>query len=200
MRIAKMPYVQWDDDKKRFIVRRRVPADVQAIIGGKQKVVTHKFRKEIDRRTANDLSVEIVRGWEAEWAAARSGIAPEAVEAPSRGRFVEYQKTVYTVRQPGRPLELTGAPARLITGRHGEDIIVEHLPVESPQPEPPQPPPATTGPCRACPTEDVLACLATDRETPPKKKGLQAKRRAMAALFAFLGKRDDVTLLTADDM
>ena len=46
----------------------------------------------------------------------------------------------------------------------------------------------------------MLACLIADRETPPKNKGLKAKRRAIKALFGFLGKADDVALITADDM
>jgi len=199
MRIAKMPYVHWDDDRKRFIVRRRVPADVQAIMGGKPRIVTHKFRQGIDRASANDQSIDIVRGWEAEWEAARAGVSLDSLPAPRSGRFVEVSKIVYTVRQPGRPLELSGAPARLVTGRRGEDIVVEHLPVEAPQPEQSQPPPAS-GPKPACATEVVLACLIADREAPPKSKGLKAKRRAMKALFKFLGKPDDVTLITANDM
>ncbi len=35
MRIAKTPHVHWDDEKKRYVVRRRVPVDAQAIIGRK---------------------------------------------------------------------------------------------------------------------------------------------------------------------
>jgi hypothetical protein len=200
MRIAKMPYVQWDDHKKRFIVRRRVPADVQAIIGGNRKVVTHKFRQGIDERAANDLSIDIVRGWEAQWAAVRAGVPPDSIAAPACGCFVAYSKTVCTVRQPGRALELNGGPARLATGRHGEDIVIEHLPVEAPQLEALQPPPVAMTPYPACNTETVLTCLATDRETPPKNKGLRAKRRAMADLFAYLRKPDDVTQITGSDM
>src|SRR6185369_16805957 len=109
MRIAKMPHVHWDAEKKRYVVRRRVPADVQIIVG--HKVATHKFRQGIDQTTANDLSVDIVRDWEAEWAAARTGLAPEPVDTPQRGRFVMVSKVSYRLQRPGRPLELTGAPA-----------------------------------------------------------------------------------------
>jgi hypothetical protein len=51
-----MSHVRWDDDRKRFIVRRRVPANVQAIIGGKPKFITHKFRQGINRATTNDFT------------------------------------------------------------------------------------------------------------------------------------------------
>ena len=54
MRIAKMPPVHRNADKRRFVVRRRVPADVQAIMGGKPKVVTRKFRQGVYRATANE--------------------------------------------------------------------------------------------------------------------------------------------------
>ena len=200
MRIAKMPHVHWDDDRKRFIVRRRVPADVQAIIGGKPKVVTHKFGQGIDRATANDLSVDIVRGWEAEWRAMRARTPCNLVAATPCGRMVEVAKTVCTVIRPGQHFELTGGTARLITGRHGETILVEHLPVER-EAKPPEPaPPASASRYPACATETVLTCLIADRETLPKNKGVRAKRRAMKALYAFLGKPDDVTLITAGDM
>ena len=84
-------------------------------------------RREIDQTTANDLSIDIVRGWEAEWVAARARVAPDSVAAPPCGRMVEVSKIVYRLRPPGRPLELTGGPARLITGRHGEDIVASHV-------------------------------------------------------------------------
>ena len=106
-----MPHVHWDDDKKRFVVRRRVPADVQAIIGGKPKVVTHKFRQGIDRATANNLSVDIVRGWEGEWEALRAGIDPASV-APPCGRMVEVSKICLPAASP-RPPARTGAAAPL---------------------------------------------------------------------------------------
>ena len=68
-RIAKMPHVYYDRDKKRYFVERRVPPDVQAIIG--RVKVKHVFPQSVDHATANDLSFGIVKKWEAEWDRAR---------------------------------------------------------------------------------------------------------------------------------
>jgi hypothetical protein len=51
-----------------------------------------------------------------------------------RGRYGGASKISYTVRQPGMPLEVTGERARLVSGRHGEELLVQELPVE-PRPE-----------------------------------------------------------------
>jgi hypothetical protein len=72
MQIAKIPYVSYDRDKKRHFVRLNMPVDVQPILGAKPFLF--KFRQSINRETANDLSVDIVRGWKADIARARMRI------------------------------------------------------------------------------------------------------------------------------
>jgi hypothetical protein len=190
MRIAKMPHVHWDDEKKRYVVRRRVPVDAQAIIG--RKVVTHKFKQGVDERTANDLSVDIVRGWEAEWDAARAGIDPHLIAAPPTGRSIVIAKGVYTVRQPGQPLELSGSPARLIKGRRGEDILVEELPVER-----------TSEPEKLPPAHVALAALVAEWKRGREGKTLPKAEQAMVSkvnrLRACL-KHDDATIVTTDNL
>lgn len=68
-RVARMPHVYYDTAKKRHFVERRVPDDVQAVVG--RRKVKHVFPQSVDRATANSLAADIVKGWEAEWQAAR---------------------------------------------------------------------------------------------------------------------------------
>jgi hypothetical protein len=60
-----MPFVYYDKAKKRYFVERRVPEDVQPIIG--KVKVKHLFPQSVDHATANDLSFDIIRRWEAAW-------------------------------------------------------------------------------------------------------------------------------------
>jgi hypothetical protein len=64
-RVARMPFVYYDKQKKRYFVERRVPEDVQPIIG--KAKVKHLFPQSVDHATANDLSFHVIRRWEAEW-------------------------------------------------------------------------------------------------------------------------------------
>jgi hypothetical protein len=69
VRIARMEGVYFDKVKRRWFIERRVPREVHAIIGGNLKK-KQTFPKTVDEGTANDLAVEIIRGWEAKWNAA----------------------------------------------------------------------------------------------------------------------------------
>ena len=64
-RVSRMPFVYYDKQKKRYFVERRVPDDVQPIIG--KAKVKHLFPQSVDHATANDSSFHIIRRWEAEW-------------------------------------------------------------------------------------------------------------------------------------
>jgi len=186
-----MPHVLWDDDKKRWYVCKRVPRDVQAIVGGR-KVRTHKFKQGIDRETANDLSIDIVRDWKAEWAAARAGIDPHLVKTAPAGRMVEVSKIAYKMLQPGQPLPLTGAPARIIAGQRGEQYLVERLPVE-PEPAPAKPLPAPM------PLSALVAEWKRGREGKTLPKAEQAMVSKVNRLRAFL-KHDDANIVTTDGL
>ena len=64
-RVSRMPFVHYDKQKKRYFVERRVPDDVQPIIG--KAKVKHLFPQSVDHATATDLSFHVIRRWEAEW-------------------------------------------------------------------------------------------------------------------------------------
>jgi len=78
-RIARMPHVYWDKHKRRYFVERRVPDDLVAVIG--KTKFKRNFPQSVDHATANALSVEIVREWEAEWLKHRP---PVVVTLPAR--------------------------------------------------------------------------------------------------------------------
>jgi hypothetical protein len=192
MRIAKMPYVSYDRNKKRYFVRLKMPVDMQPILGAKPFLF--KFKQSVDRETANDLSVEIVRGWKADITRARMRVAsPPLIDierdpAP-RGRYVEVSKISYMVRQPGAPLELAGGPARLVSGRRGEDLLVQELPVE-PRPERPKLP--------RFPFSDGIDLWESNRHGAlPKAR--QAVEGIMSRLARYL-KHSDMGRVTSDDL
>jgi hypothetical protein len=60
MRIAKMPHVHYDKAKKRSFIERRVPVDVQPIIG--KVKVKHDFPQSVGHTAANDLSGRAMSG------------------------------------------------------------------------------------------------------------------------------------------
>jgi len=64
-RVARMSFVYYDKQEKRYFVERRVPEDVQPSIG--KAKVKHLFPQSVDHATANDLSFHVIRRWEAEW-------------------------------------------------------------------------------------------------------------------------------------
>jgi len=78
-RIARMPHVYWDKHKRRYFVERRVPDELVEVIGKRKH--KHNFPRSVDHAAANALSIEIVRGWEAEWAKHRP---PVVVTLPAR--------------------------------------------------------------------------------------------------------------------
>src|SRR5436309_1460006 len=82
MRIAKMPHVRFDKSKKRYLVAKRVPLDVRAIIGGGE-FRYHKFLQRVGQQEANALSVGIVERWQIEWNAA-------LVDEPANGTAPVY--------------------------------------------------------------------------------------------------------------
>lgn len=83
MRFAKMEGLYFDRAKARYVVERRVPREIHAIIGGPAKR-SHKFSKAVDETTAKLFADQIIRGWEAEWIAA---LPPIAVYVPAQSRL-----------------------------------------------------------------------------------------------------------------
>lgn len=67
-RIARMPHVYTDKAKGRHFIEIRVPGHARAIIGGKPKR-KHTFPKHVTKDEAEAQSVDILKGWDAEWAA-----------------------------------------------------------------------------------------------------------------------------------
>jgi integrase len=63
------------------------------------------------------------------------------VQPSASGRFLMLSKTMYTLRRPGEPLDLTGRPARLVTDPDGNEMLVEELPVDEELPVEPRPEP-----------------------------------------------------------
>src|SRR3954447_19932803 len=78
-RIARMPHVYYDRRKRRYFVERRVPLELQPILGKTKH--KHNFPQSVDHATANALSIEIVREWDTEWAAHRP---PVVITLPAR--------------------------------------------------------------------------------------------------------------------
>src|SRR5690348_9548748 len=135
MRIAKMPHVRYDPIKRRHYIEKRVPHDIVKLTGCKG-MKYHSFRQEVTEKEANDQSVDIVRGWEREWAELRHGadpakLATDLIEHSRRQdrpfrRFVS-EETIDLVHEASARLSVAFVPANRqeavleIIGRHFEE-------------------------------------------------------------------------------
>jgi integrase len=128
-RFAKLPklprHMQWwkPENPTTIRVRIEVPEKLRQTIGRRE------LTRSLDTLSLNEAirrSHPIIAEFRAQIEAARRVAA-----VPTRGRYVELSSTLTTVRRPGMPLHLlSGGNARLVTGRHGEDLLVEDLPVD----------------------------------------------------------------------
>lgn len=205
-RIARMPHVYFDRQKKRYFVERRVPPDVQAIVGHVK--VKHVFKQEIDRVTANDLSFGIVKGWEAEWnrlrpqppwcgigrmmaeserriaaAAAKVQVMIEAgdLTIPRKQDYLEMvlQGQELPRTKPTAAIDMCNpsSTACLIVEKPAEAHLVVH-------------------------SEDVIRAWIDERNADghtPKPKAVANKRRKLAHLLEHT-KKSDIGQITRDDL
>jgi hypothetical protein len=72
-----MPYLYYDDDKRRWYMLRKKPKDVQALLG--KTPFLHKFAQSVGQDAANAKSVEISRGWDDDIKGARAASDPVAL-------------------------------------------------------------------------------------------------------------------------
>ncbi len=176
MLVAKMPHVHWDSDSQRFICRRRVPIELQSILGKKPRV--HKFKKGVDQKTANDLSLVILGQWQAEFDAVRMQI-----NAPSTTRTVGPYRDSFAVttiiRQPGEALEVGGRNVRLIRSRPDDkDMLVEYVVADRPKPAPVV--------ASRCTTETAIGLWRVKRgDDQPKQQALDTRRSKMRKFLAW---------------
>lgn len=162
-------------------VQIRVPDELQRIVG--QKVMRRSTSTK-DERVYYQRAGRHVLEIDAILQTARDQLAPP------RWVFV----------RPPITRHIAYLPCTIERGVVGHRVVqVAH---DAPDPTWQDTEPADAPPIKlaGCTTEAVLEFLITDAENPPKRKALQAKRRAMAALFAFRRKPDDVTLITGEDM
>ena len=155
-KLAKLPrHMQWwkPDNPTTIRVRIEVPENLRAAVGQRE------LTRSLDTLSVNEAirrSHPVIAEFRAQIGAARRVAA-----VSTRGRYVELSRTLTTVRQPGMPLHLlSGGNARLATGRHGEDLLIEDLPVD---PRPIEPA------ILVADYNEVVADWATDKRISPSR-------------------------------
>jgi len=193
MRVAKMPHVHWDRTSERFICRRRVPVELQAILGKKPRV--HKFKQGVNRQTADRLALDILAQWAAEFDVARMRIAVESIP-PAPRPYREAFKTITTMWKPGAALDLAGRNVLLVKSQpDGRDMLVEYIVAERPKAEPVEI--AAAG----CTTATAMTLWKVKRgDNQPKQQAIDGRLSKMRKFLAWAKKPDDLTKVTPDDL
>jgi hypothetical protein len=190
-RIARMPHVYYDRDKKRYFVERRVPPDVQTLVG--RVKVKHVFPQSVDHATANDLSFGIVKKWEAEW----DRVRPQPKRIPwfdTAAILAEHERLAAA---SAKVLAVVGAGDIILpTPDEYREIRLRERPELAARADSAKPAEAH----EIVSPEDAIADWRRNRETAPGPKAIRNKERALRRFFAWLGGAEDLARVTADDV
>lgn len=190
MRVARMPYVQWEKrgGAGRWVIRRRWPQDVAAKVG--KPLFVHKFPASYGRDQADREAPFILEGEFWPVVAKAREVTTLYVNDTADPQFLA--KSILAARLINR--------GRLFIGDRREDTTA---------PMPHRPHVDTTVPVPHRPrvdTDEVIRHWIIEREQhstrgKPKSKGIQSKRSKVARMFAFFDKeKKNLDRLSAEDI
>jgi integrase len=183
-RMVKMRHMRVVNGK--WEVQVVIPPPLRSIIG--QGTLTYNTGK---RAGKEDWAASIIAAPKIKEFLERREAAWKQIGPNPPGRFVMVSRTLTTLRRPGTPLDING-PARLITGRHGEELVVQGLPVAA------QPAPAKlTFPFSE--GIELWKLYRAGKRKPPSTKAVKNKIGKMRRLADWLG-HSDMEPVTPDDL
>jgi len=207
MRIGKMSDVRYDAKKRRYYVEKRVPKDVCAILGLEYPKAKrrHKFAQSVDRETAYDQAVDLIRDWKAEW----NGVRPRPLVMVQHPRRLSLPMMTPELSAQIRDVLAREFPQLLFSERGGFGLAHVEQPADGSAPLWPGHtlPPVAASPMKLArkvfPYPEIIpvweAFRLANKEVATSDDDRADAIRKLERLFKFLG-HDDMNKVTGSDL